>query len=565
MIEKNSILTILIMIILLFGSVLFVSDEVKANIIEVGYDKDYESISEALAAASEGDTILIYEKIYKESLTVDKSLEILAKEGHGVVIDGETKDYSLFLETDDVYIEGISVRNSDVGVVVQNSYNVNLEDVNISDVNDGVLIMNSRKVSLNNINVYRPILRGIRALNSSDNQILHSTVSDSGYHPGYLSDSYNTSIKKCIFSGKQGLFLYRSTDISLLDNHISRGVGMEGEELAHFDSHYIHNNTVGDGKLHYVVDEDDRFFTDKTGQLVLVNMTGSLLSYNSFSGVEVGILLVYSRDNIIFGNNLNNNFQGMVFHSSSDNTIYQNNFVNNTRQVYSADDSLDKNIWNLLDVGGNYWSDYQGEDIYDDKIGDTEVPHPSRDKGGGYNELDSMPLMNVTYRIDLTLYLRKGWNFISLSIVSPCNEIAFLFESIEGNYDKMILWDSTLERWLSYMPERSEHFNSLKTVKRGNGLWIHALEEVNLTACGMSPASTNIVLQDGWNMIGIPSRYVIKENTLPDNVTLIGMFNGSREYLIEYVEVEDISLEPNKGYLLKVETDEAIIWNVVWS
>jgi hypothetical protein len=80
--------------------------------------------------------------------------------------------------------------------------------------------------------------------------------------------------------------------------------------------------------------------------------------------------------------------------SSSNNTLYHNNFVNNTLQAGSDSPT---NTWdNGYPSGGNYWSDYNGSDLYSgpfqnvtgsDGIGDTPYVIDA-------NDIDHYPLMN---------------------------------------------------------------------------------------------------------------------------------------------------------------------------
>ena len=81
-----------------------------------------------------------------------------------------------------------------------------------------------------------------------------------------------------------------------------------------------------------------------------------------------GIYLDHASNNIIFLNNICDNMgDGINLSYSSNNTIYHNNFINNTKNAY--DDG--NNSWDNGLSGGNYWSDYAGNDNDDDEIGDT--------------------------------------------------------------------------------------------------------------------------------------------------------------------------------------------------
>jgi parallel beta-helix repeat protein len=76
-----------------------------------------------------------------------------------------------------------------------------------------------------------------------------------------------------------------------------------------------------------------------------------------------GIMLDSSSNNTISNNNITNNDHGIgLYFSSNYNRVFHNNFINNTHQVYS---SGSVNIWDDgYPSGGNYWSDYNGTDVY---------------------------------------------------------------------------------------------------------------------------------------------------------------------------------------------------------
>jgi parallel beta-helix repeat protein len=103
-------------------------------------------------------------------------------------------------------------------------------------------------------------------------------------------------------------------------------------------------------------------------------------------------LLGYCQDNVIVANSVSNNKIGLFQEGSAgpyapwittnrDNHIYHNSFVNNSVQVVDDPGYPCENTWdNGYPSGGNYWSDYNGTDVFSgpyqnitgsDGIGDT--------------------------------------------------------------------------------------------------------------------------------------------------------------------------------------------------
>jgi parallel beta-helix repeat protein len=106
---------------------------------------------------------------------------------------------------------------------------------------------------------------------------------------------------------------------------------------------------------------------------------GNTIAQNSYLGIYVD----GSSDDDIIANNIQQNSYGVWLTTSSNNNIYHNNFVNNAVQVYT--DSM--NTWDFgYPVGGNYWSDYAGSDLYSG---------PSQDQTGSDGIGDSPYIIDV--------------------------------------------------------------------------------------------------------------------------------------------------------------------------
>lgn len=146
---------------------------------------------------------------------------------------------------------------------------------------------------------------------------------------------------------------------------------------------YIFNNTVtfnGDNGIRV-----GWLGGDVVNNISILNNTISHNGQDLYYDGRNGIRISSTTNATISGNRVcNNSGSGIRLDSSTSNTIY-NNYFSNTYNAY--DDG--NNTWNIAKtlgtniiggpyLGGNYWSDYTGEDLVNfDRLGDTLVPYNS--------------------------------------------------------------------------------------------------------------------------------------------------------------------------------------------
>jgi parallel beta-helix repeat protein len=151
------------------------------------------------------------------------------------------------------------------------------------------------------------------------------------------------------------------------------------------------------------------------------------ISSNNATNNDVGISL-YSSSNNTLTNNIasTNTYHGILLSSASNNAIY-NNYFNNTNNAW--DDG--NNTWNTTKtlgtniiggpyLGGNYWSDYGGNDTNRDGFGDT----PYNIEGGAnkdYLPLTTPALIDVIRNLPDTVQREEAFN-VTVTFTAPADK-----------------------------------------------------------------------------------------------------------------------------------------------
>jgi parallel beta-helix repeat protein len=163
-----------------------------------------------------------------------------------------------------------------------------------------------------------------------------------------LQYTTNSTVKNNSFSGKNflGIRLWGSESNAVVNNTLSsEAQGGAGT----FIQMYSKNNLILNNEI-----------SDYSYGVMLDYTSHNCVENNSISNSTTGVYAGYSEYNILANNTISDNYRGLLFSSdANDNRIYHNRILNNT---FQAEDK-DSNIWdNGYPSGGNYWSDYNGQD-----------------------------------------------------------------------------------------------------------------------------------------------------------------------------------------------------------
>lgn len=296
----------------------------------------YNTIQKGVNAASVGEAVQVASGTYYENVVINKSMTLRGAGSYITIIDGGGPPKTVVeITADNVNISGFTIRNGGNGIHL---YMCN------------GITMSENAITLNNY-------EGIWLEASSSNTISGNTITSNDFEGIVTEDSNDNLISSNIISNNKdwGVLLISSDNNIIFGNTITSHTQWFGISLDHSRK---------------------------------VTISGNILSNNG-GGIELDT----SSGGIISGNTLSNNDVGVELWYSGGNTFYHNNFISNTGQVVSSNSA---SMWNnSYPSGGNYWSDYEGDDAYSgpfqnmtgsDGIGD--VPYNSTEY-----EKDHYPLM----------------------------------------------------------------------------------------------------------------------------------------------------------------------------
>jgi parallel beta-helix repeat protein len=152
---------------------------------------NYTTIQDAINAANDTDTILVYNGTYIENVDVNKSVIIISQSedpANTKVQAASSADYVFNVTRDNVTIKGFEVTGGEQGIYLDRVQNNTLTDNNVSYNNNGVILYRSSNNNLTNNNVLNN-LYGISLGFSRNNELTRNIVCNSSSSGIQLVDS----------------------------------------------------------------------------------------------------------------------------------------------------------------------------------------------------------------------------------------------------------------------------------------------------------------------------------------------------------------------------------------
>jgi len=348
-----------------------------SNVIYV--PDDYPSIQSAVDNATAGDTIIVRDGTYTESIVIDKPLAIQSEKGYtNCTIFQNGGTYIITITSDFVKISGfkiIGLNSADKsGICINNVNNTTISwnmfarsyyfiigtFTNYNTIHDNLMGSSGSYIeswgiwlrnSDNNL-IYNNEITGLDMyavpvhLESSNNNTVTNNILSGSYDMGLLSSENNTIMNNIMGSGFWAQIYMEGSSYNTFQNNTFYSADYDGVEIYSSSHNTFSNNTLTKGgifvyesynniikdniinnkPLIYLEGISDYFFSGDAGQIVIVNCNNMTISNQNISQINQGLELFKTNDSIIFNCNFSSNkFQG-IYSAFSDN----NKFINIT-------------------------------------------------------------------------------------------------------------------------------------------------------------------------------------------------------------------------------------------
>ena len=275
---------------------------------------NYSSIGLAIRDAHNGDTVFVYEGSYDGLVTINKQISVIGESKYGTVIYRGGSGDCVNITTDNVRLQGFTVRNggqghdypNDAGVEVH-ADNAWIEDIASLNVNYGI----------------------------------------------WVRDSDNATIINCTLNNDYDcIWLFKAKDCFLRGNNMSgASIVIDGNVVEHVLHDIDTSNSVNGKPVYYYKNTGGVTVPSGAGQIIFANCSWCVVENQNIAHVTDGVEILFSRSITVKSNRFYDTVDfGVRLAFSSSCSIINNEFDNNPIGI----GLMSGGIW-IENMGGHCW------------------------------------------------------------------------------------------------------------------------------------------------------------------------------------------------------------------
>jgi len=275
--KMSKILIIFFLILFLFNNQYFNSickaDGVQTLFVGGVNEGNYSKIQNAIDNATENDTVIVYSGYYRESIIINKSINIIGENKESVILNNFQQFYSIYIQSPWVNISNINIQESQIGIYISNlgeGY-VNVNDSIFTKNKEAIRIYNSSNIKITNNRIENNSEFGIVISETAENEIignnitqnfrgiyldrwsnfntiLNNNCSDNIYGISLKFSFFNNIKENDCFNNIWAVYLTDSKNNSITDNDIqysaNSGILLENSDDNVIEPNFFNNNAV---------------------------------------------------------------------------------------------------------------------------------------------------------------------------------------------------------------------------------------------------------------------------------------------------------------------------------
>ncbi|MFZ5971679.1 MAG: nitrous oxide reductase family maturation protein NosD [Bacteroidota bacterium] len=336
-----------------------------ANTLRVGTKANIQKLTDAVALAQQGDTILVEPGTYREgNVLIQKKLFVIGL--HYPILDGEDKFEIFTIHANGVVVQGFHFQNTGIASIndlaaikVLDSHGIAIRNNRFTNTFFGIYLSNSTGAIIENNEL------------QSDADAEHQIAN--GIHLWKCDDIIirNNRIK----GHRDGIYFEFVTNSTITNNHSEANLRYGLHFMFSHNDEYRENTFLNNGAGVAVMYTQGvkmirNTFSHNWGSssygLLLKDIRDSFVTDNLFIANSVGIFMEGSSRNEMKNNRFVQNGYAIKLQAScDDNTFRENNFQQNTFDLVTNGHTV------LNTIERNYWDRYEGYDLNRDQVGDV--------------------------------------------------------------------------------------------------------------------------------------------------------------------------------------------------
>lgn len=211
----------------------------------------YQTIQEAINAASDGQTVEVPAGIYTENVVINKSISMLGEDVTATVIEGSNIGVGIRIEADNVTVKGFTLSSFRSGILVFDCQNVTVTQNVVEDsVDRGILTTRSQHCNISHNRVAGTTQGYGININASKNVLVEDNAATDNYFDGIgLLQSLDCVIRGNTVNENKfyGIWVDSSSNNSFYHNNLFRnGVQGRSNTAANFWDNGVEGNYWGD-------------------------------------------------------------------------------------------------------------------------------------------------------------------------------------------------------------------------------------------------------------------------------------------------------------------------------